>query len=154
MTDEELKNWKYHQDDEMNDISEEELKNWTRKKVKSFNEWKPDDLNQPPPLSPLAPIKTFETGAKRSTDADDTRFDLLPPKALELASRTLAQGAAKYGEHNWQKGMPTTDVLNHAIRHVFQWLDGDTSEPHLSHALVNLMFACHFEYNQQKDITE
>ena len=55
----------------------------------------------------------------------------------------MAHGAAKYGERNWTRGMPVKSVLNHAIKHLYQYLDGDRSEDHLGHAAANLMMACH-----------
>ena len=85
----------------------------------------------------------FETGAVRSSDADATRYDLISPIALEAWARTYAEGAAKYGDFNWEKGMPAHDLLNHAIRHIYLFLAGDRSEEHLPHALWNVGAAIH-----------
>ena len=63
---------------------------------------------------------------------------------LKAMAKTMAEGAIKYGESNWQKGMPIEDCLNHAIRHQYLWLEGDRSEDHLAHAACNLMMAIHF----------
>jgi hypothetical protein len=63
----------------------------------------------------------------------------------------MAEGAAKYGEHNWQKGMPLGDTLNHAIAHVYKYLSGDRTEEHLSHAAANLLMAIHMEESNGKD---
>jgi hypothetical protein len=90
-----------------------------------------------------ANCKAFATGAVRSKDADGVRYDLISPVALEAIAETYAEGAAKYGDNNWQKGMPVSDLLNHAIRHVYLFLGGDRSEPHLAHATWNLMAAIH-----------
>jgi hypothetical protein len=43
------------------------------------------------------------------------------------------------------KGMPIGHVLNHALAHIFNYLEGDRSEDHLGHAVANLMMACHFD---------
>lgn len=40
------------------------------------------------------------------------------------------EGAKKYGEYNWQKGIPTSRYINSAVRHYLKWLRGDTDEPH------------------------
>jgi hypothetical protein len=56
----------------------------------------------------------------------------------------MAHGAVRFGEKNWQKGMPMGDILNHALAHIFNYLDGDQTEDHLGHAAANLMMACHF----------
>lgn len=87
----------------------------------------------------------FETGAVRSSDAEATRYDLISPIGLEAVARTCAEGAAKYGDWNWEKGMPVHDLLNHALRHVYQYLAGDRSEDHLPHAAWGLLAAIHSE---------
>jgi hypothetical protein len=89
--------------------------------------------------------RTFATGAVRSSDADSTRFDLISPVGLRRLAETCAEGAAKYGERNWERGFPISSVINHALRHVNQWLAGDRSEDHLAHAAWNLFAAMQFE---------
>ena len=39
--------------------------------------------------------------------------------------------------------MPATDMLNHAIRHIYLFLAGDRSEDHLGHAGWNVLGAIH-----------
>jgi hypothetical protein len=87
----------------------------------------------------------FATGAVRSSDAEATRYDLISPIGLEAVARTCAEGAAKYGDWNWEAGMPVTDLLNHALRHVYLYLSGDRSEDHLPHAAWGLLAAIHSE---------
>lgn len=87
----------------------------------------------------------FPTGAVRSTDADNVRFDLITPIGLRRLAETCAEGAKKYGDFNWQKGIPASEMLNHAIRHVYLWLEGDSEEDHLAHAAWNILGVCHFE---------
>lgn len=85
----------------------------------------------------------FPTGAVRSSDAEATRYDLISPIGLEAVARTCAEGAAKYGPWNWERGMPVHDLLNHALRHINCYLAGDRSEPHLPHAAWGLLAAIH-----------
>lgn len=61
---------------------------------------------------------------------------------LEVA-KAYAEGAKKYAPYNWEKGMPVSDLLNHAIRHQLLWLDNDNSEPHLGHAAWGYLAAIH-----------
>ena len=89
--------------------------------------------------------KTFASGAIRSTDAENERWDLIPPIGLRRLAETCAEGARKYGVNNWQKGIPASDLINHAIRHLYLYLAGDVSEDHLAHAAWNLLAVCHFE---------
>ena len=67
------------------------------------------------------------------------------PHAVWLAILVvLEQGAAKYdespGEQNWRK-IPVAEHVEHARVHIYLWLDGDRSEPHLIHAICRLAFA-------------
>jgi hypothetical protein len=48
---------------------------------------------------------------------------------LEVAKH-FEEGAKKYGEHNWQKGIPTHCYIDSAIRHYLKWLREDKDEPH------------------------
>ena len=42
----------------------------------------------------------------------------------------FADGCAKYGERNWQKGIPCHCYIDSAIRHYLKWCRGDEDEPH------------------------
>jgi hypothetical protein len=57
----------------------------------------------------------------------------------------MARGAVRYGEDNWQKGIPIKDCLNHAIDHIYKYLSGDRTEDHLAHAACNLLMSCDLE---------
>lgn len=48
---------------------------------------------------------------------------------LEVAKQ-FEEGAKKYGEYNWQKGIPTHCYIDSAVRHYLKWLRGDKDEPH------------------------
>lgn len=45
-------------------------------------------------------------------------------------SKHFEEGAKKYGEWNWQKGIPTHCYIDSAVRHYLKYLRGDTDEPH------------------------
>ncbi len=45
-------------------------------------------------------------------------------------SKHFEEGAKKYGEYNWQKGIPTHCYIDSAVRHYLKYLRGDTDEPH------------------------
>jgi len=85
----------------------------------------------------------FGTGAVRSDTFEGVRYDLVSPIGLREVARACAEGAEKYADFNWERGMPVHDLLNHAIAHVYQFLAGDRSEPHLGHAAWNLLAAIH-----------
>ena len=88
---------------------------------------------------------TYQTGAVRSSDVEHLRYDLISPLGLARVAAACAEGAAKYGDHNWEKGMPVGDLLNHAIAHIYNFLAGDRSEDHLGHAAWGVLAAIHSE---------
>lgn len=45
-------------------------------------------------------------------------------------SKHFEEGAKKYGECNWQKGIPTHCYIDSAVRHYLKHLRGDKDEPH------------------------
>lgn len=45
-------------------------------------------------------------------------------------SKHFEEGAKKYGEDNWQKGIPTHCYIDSAVRHYLKFLRGDNDEPH------------------------
>lgn len=57
-------------------------------------------------------------------------------------SKHFEAGAQKYGERNWEKGIPVHCYLDSAIRHYLKYLRGDTDEPHNRAAIWNLLCAC------------
>lgn len=91
-------------------------------------------------------MDTFATGARRDLSPDRTeRYDLITPWAWERLAKTYAEGSVKYGDRNWEKGIPASNLINHAIRHIVKWLKGDRDEDHLAHAVWNLCAVMHFE---------
>lgn len=51
------------------------------------------------------------------------------------------EGAKKYGENNWQKGIPVHCYIDSAVRHYLKFLRGDKDEPHDRAVCWNLMCA-------------
>lgn len=62
----------------------------------------------------------------------------IPTCCLELAKHFEA-GAKKYGENNWQKGIPTHCYIDSALRHFFKFFRGDNDEPHDRAFVWNLL---------------
>ena len=85
----------------------------------------------------------YDTGAVRSDGCDQVRYDLISPIGLHALAKTYDEGAKKFGPYNWENGMPVADLLNHAIAHIYSFLNGDRSEEHLAHATWNLIGAIH-----------
>lgn len=54
-------------------------------------------------------------------------------------SKHFEAGAQKYGEFNWQKGIPTHCYIDSAIRHLFKYMREDEDEPHDRVFIWNIM---------------
>lgn len=85
----------------------------------------------------------YATGAVRSSDAELTRYDLITPIGLAAVAAACAEGAERYGDFNWEKGMPANDLINHALRHIYMFLSGNRDDDHLGHAAWNILGAIH-----------
>lgn len=92
------------------------------------------------------------TGAMKE-DHGKLRFSLLPVQPLRDIVLVLMFGAQKYGDYNWQKGFPWTDIYDATQRHLEDWLDPnepdeaeDSGLNHLAHAACNLFFLLVFRF--------
>ena len=75
-----------------------------------------------------------------------------PTMLLEVAKH-FEEGAKKYGENNWQKGIPAHCYIDSAVRHYLKWLRGDKDEPHDRAFVWNLM-CCIWEVDYHKEETD
>lgn len=57
---------------------------------------------------------------------------------IEL-SKHFEDGSKKYGDYNWQKGIPLSRYVDSALRHFLKYLRGDKDEPHDRACLWNLV---------------
>lgn len=91
--------------------------------------------------------KDFGTGAIRDRgEAIKGRFVLLSPIAMRRVAIRSELGERKYGDgRNWEKGMPLSEFMDSAMRHINQYLEGDTEEDHLAAAAWNLNCIMHLE---------
>lgn len=68
---------------------------------------------------------------------------------LEVAIH-YEEGCAKYGENNWQKGIPVNCYLDSAIRHYLKYRRMDKDEPHDRAFVWNIM-CCIWEVDEHHD---
>jgi len=87
--------------------------------------------------------RNFDSGAVRDAETGKGRFDLIPPVALELLAKHFEAGALKYDARNWEKGMPLSQFLDSALRHINKYRDGQRDEPHIVAAFWNLAAFLH-----------
>lgn len=94
----------------------------------------------------------IDLGAVKA-DHGKAEYHLIPHETLEAVGRVLKNGAEKYDEHNWRKGMKWSRLFNATMRHMWAFwrgedLDRDSGEPHLAHVLANVMFLLSYQVNQ------
>lgn len=53
----------------------------------------------------------------------------IPTMLLEV-SKHFEEGCQKYGDNNWQKGIPVRCYIDSAVRHYLKYSRGDDDEPH------------------------
>lgn len=87
----------------------------------------------------------FASGAVRDMHDGKGRCDLLPPRAILRLARHFEEGAKKYGERNWEKGIPINSFIDSSIRHIMKYMAGQDDEDHLVAAAWNLMCAMETE---------
>jgi hypothetical protein len=81
--------------------------------------------------------REFETGARRDIAVGKGRFDLLPYYPLYRLARHFENGAVKYGDDNWRKGIPLRCYVDSALRHLLKFNAGMRDEDHLAAAMWN-----------------
>jgi hypothetical protein len=94
--------------------------------------------------------KEFETGAVRDISHGKGRFDLIPPAMLFRLAKHYENGSVKYGDRNWEKGIPIHSCVDSAFRHLECYIVGRKDEDHLSAIIWNIAAIIHFEENAER----
>ena len=89
--------------------------------------------------------QSFETGAVRDTQTGKPRYDLIPPTALRRIAMHYGEGAVKYDEWNWSKGMQYSRFYASMFRHLQDFAMGKTDEDHLAAVVFNALSIMHFQ---------
>lgn len=90
----------------------------------------------------------FSTGAVRDMHEGKGRFDLIPPEMMFRLAKLYEAGSKKYGDRNWEKGIPVSSCLDSAERHLYCYKAGMTDEDHLAAVIFNVAAIMHFEKNK------
>jgi len=76
------------------------------------------------------PAKDFyPSGAARSSSEGRGRFDLIPHPPMLALARRYEEGAKRFGDFNWLKGVPLSRILSSMRRHSSQ-VGYDFTEDH------------------------
>lgn len=73
--------------------------------------------------------------------------------AILEVSKQFEEGAKKYGEYNWQKGIPLHSYIDSGVRHYIKHLRGDTDEPHDRAFIWNILCAI-WTYNNKPELDD
>jgi len=95
--------------------------------------------------------RQFATGAQRDTSEDKLRMSLIPQQELKRVMKRYLDGAEKYGENNWMRGMPLSVYYDCAHRHLDAWWRGDDKEDHAAAVVWNMLCAMWTESNSNDD---
>ena len=100
----------------------------------------------------------FPGGAVRDTTEGKIRWDLLPIESLKRVAEHYTEGAKKYNDNNWKKGITTERFIESAQRHFSEYLLGRAfpeeeiyrEEDHLSATIFNILGII---YNEERRIS-
>jgi hypothetical protein len=95
--------------------------------------------------------EAYSTGAVRDTNENKIKWHLLPVEALKRIAIHYTNGAKKYDDNNWKKGIPTERFIESACRHWNQYLLGEKDEDHLSATVFNIFGII---YNEEKGLPD
>ena len=96
----------------------------------------------------------YATGATRDKRAGKGRYDLITPFMLERLAGVYERGAVNHGDRNWEKGIPTSRLVDSAMRHINQFREGLRDEDHIAQAIWNLACIIHFEELKREDLND
>ena len=95
---------------------------------------------------PIVDIKDADrviTGDKKTASAKKEtlgklRYDLIPVSSLEELCKVYTYGVEKYGDRNWEKGLPWLTCFAAIMRHLLSWVQGvdvdrESGCKHLAH---------------------
>lgn len=85
----------------------------------------------------------FSSGSRRDTRKGKGRFDLIPTIPYKRLARHYENGAAKYGDRNWEMGQSLSRYLDSCERHLQAVKDGREDEDHAAAVCWNMFAFIH-----------
>lgn len=76
--------------------------------------------------------RVFNSGAQRDSNINKPFCHNFKGYSRLRFGYHMTKGANKYGDSNWEKGMPNKQYIESMDRHWSQYISGDRSEDHLS----------------------
>lgn len=85
-------------------------------------------------------VNAFEGGSFRQKDLGNGVFHCMPVSGIRRLSQRYELGTVKYENGDaYKDGLPTSQCFDHALKHLFEYLDGDNTEDHLAAAAWNIL---------------
>lgn len=104
-------------------------------------------------LSDNGTRKVYSTGAKKEElQVEKGRYDLIPAVSLKRLAVHFARGAVKYGDRNFEKGIPFSRMFDSLKRHIDQWALGHRDEDHLAAVAWNAFVLMFGEWMVEKGL--
>jgi len=92
-------------------------------------------------------------------NSDKLRYDLIPPLANRECAKVWTQALGKYPAGNWEKGMPWSEVIASAMRHLEamrlgEMIDEESGLLHSAHLMANaaMLTEFHFTHPELNDL--
>jgi hypothetical protein len=84
-------------------------------------------------------------------NSDKLRYDLIPALANREYAKIWTQALGKYPARNWEKGMPWTEVIASAMRHLEamrlgEMIDKESGLLHSAHLMANAAMLTEFYF--------
>lgn len=83
-------------------------------------------------------VRKYKSGAKRDGNSSKPFIHNIKGYSRIRYGFHMTKGANKYGDGNWEKGLPTECYLESIDRHLAYYMEGDRSEDHLSALLFGI----------------
>ena len=101
-----------------------------------------------------AAVKEYDEVRGLRHNSDKLRYDLIPPLANREYAKVWTQALNKYPEGNWEKGMPWTEVIASAMRHLEairlgEDIDAESGLLHAAHLQCNAAMLTEYYFTKQ-----
>ena len=98
--------------------------------------------------------RKFSTGAVRDRTEGKGWYHCISPFMEDRLAKWLELGGRKYGERNWERGMPFSRFVDSAKRHLAKFAMGLGDEDHLAAIIFNIQAIIHFQELGRKDLDD
>ena len=107
----------------------------------------------------MTKIEIDKSDAAVRFDSEKIRYDLLEPFAIRELSKVYTNGAKKYADHNWLKGMKWSRCIASLKRHIAAFEAGEDIDPdplmgtyHMANAAWNcLTLLSYYKFHPELD---